>query len=156
MIKSFSNLVAKSAFIALLFGLSTSNTFAANPSNIKVNLHNGGGYVAGLFYKKVGASEYERAGNWLSLGGHSSTPVVAKGSNFCVSIVVMAGLAYSNYYYNSNGNTPEWLNEPVGNANLSFYGDLLFSGPKWYYNGTQSAGLIDYRTGITQNKPCIG
>lgn len=154
MIKHLIKLVAQSTLTALLFGLSTTQSFAAgSPEKVYVHLYNGGGYVAGLFYKKSGDRTYQRAGNWKTLGGSVATPEIPKGSDFCVSVALPLGngMHYMNHYFHASGEAPDWYNYPVGNANLWFYGTIF--GPKWEFNGTQSAGLTHEST-KTQLSAC--
>jgi|GEM_PF-5862703 len=149
MSKYLNKLITPLAFIALFLGLSTTSSFAENPPNVYVSLHNGGGYVAGLYYKKLGDSRFQSAGSWVSLGGNRMTPEIPKGSDFCVAVVIWSGSSYHNHYFHSEGNAPEWFNGTVGNANLWFSG--VFSKPKWSYNGEQSAGLELYKSERERN-----
>jgi hypothetical protein len=149
MSKYLNKLVTPLALIAIFLGLSTKSSFAENPPNVYVHLHNGGGYVAGLYYKKLGDSRFQRAGKWITLGDNAMTPEIPKGSDFCVAVVVWPGLSYHNYYFHTEGDAPDWFRGTVGNANLQFTG--VFAKPKWRFNGEQAAGLELYRTERERN-----
>lgn len=134
--------------------LTVANVFAANPKNVIVSLSNRGAFVAGLFYKTANDRHYQQANNWLSVGLFTETPVIPrKGSAFCVAILVGPS-AYTNYYFVSNGPTPNWFRGETGRANLVFSGDLLFKGIHGDYSGTPTAGLFYTGHPVNSHTPC--
>lgn len=153
--KHFKKSVKILILVTILSGLLTTPSFAAEANNILIKLRNGIDYnfrLAGLFYREPGASAYQQAGSWLAPGAQGITPVVPKGSKFCVSIG-LPGSLYDNYYFNSDGHAPDWTNEPIGYAYLNFYGR---GGEeiKWEFVGPQTAGLTYESTRTGQGSAC--